>query len=511
MNYSLGRKFRFVFAIVFASFFATPFSFAKIENGLNPTEMREFERELEDAARDIDDYVSSLSQEQQDEFKLAVEEVSQMIEDMDPEEFDKFLGEMFAEEAGKEVPVEEVVEPEVVEEVKPTEPVVPEISPEERKKQEYAISMIDTIIMHTNSFLRKVQSSPELPGKIEQWGKQGKIKEWPATLVWADFKTKLEEFNKRLYRLKEKDSKQVYKYIADLIADETLFNTIDQLRRKLVQHEPKIEIPEFALQKLNATSKRAVQNAASSYTESFYILKINEGIDAVFEKYEPHAEKLRKEEEAAIKRAEAAAGKTRVPGRVVKAGIAPEEAYEYYREPGYDYGDYDYGVSTPTYEAPRFKPERPERARKPRERKPGTPKEAKPDKELEALARRAEIPKDLESETLLTKIQGNFDVIDEILKKDKLEKFEEHLITADKPVDEDLVVETIPTLKRHIAKATDNIKALNTRVSALTARRKTYYKKRLEIESEKYTKQFFSFIETIEIIKEKMSQEEFKN
>src|SRR6266478_4397386 len=61
-------------------------------------QMQDFEKELEEANKAIEEYVSSLSPTEQAEFNKQVEEMSRMFENMNEDEFEKFLGEMFADE-----------------------------------------------------------------------------------------------------------------------------------------------------------------------------------------------------------------------------------------------------------------------------------------------------------------------------------------------------------------------------------------------------------------------------
>jgi len=275
------------------------------------TEMSEMqlEKELMEASEAIDDYVKTLSSEEQAEFNRAVEEVSEMIEGMSEEEFNKFLSEMFAGE--EETDKEAVLTPEeipVEEEEEEEEPVV---TPEQQRKIDNVLAMIDGITKEINLFITKVQSSPDLPGNIERWGKKGKIKEWPDKLAWADFKKQLESFVQKLYKVKEQDPKtKEYKYAGDLLEDETLFNNLAQLQVKLTKNVIKIEIPEFGLQKMSKKSKEVAKIVVITLTESIYTLKIPEALDTLFEKYEPKAEKIRKEEEEAEKKAAEAAKKT---------------------------------------------------------------------------------------------------------------------------------------------------------------------------------------------------------
>lgn len=448
------------------------------------TEMSEMqlEKELMEASEAIDDYVKTLSPEEQAEFNRAVEEVSEMIEDMSEEEFNKFLSEMFAgeEETDKaavltpeEIPVEEEEEEE------------PAVTLEQQRKIDNTLAMIDGITKEINLFIRKVQSSPDLPGNIERWGKKGQIKEWPDKLAWADFKKQLESFVQKLYKVKKQDPKtKEYKYADDLLEDETLFNNLAQLQVKLTKNVVKIEIPEFGLQKLSKKSKEVVKIVVITLTESIYTLKIPEALDTLFEKYEPKAEKLRKEEEEAEKKAAEAAKRPRHPGKVVEAGV--EEEVDYGFGLGYDS---DFGVPyTPTYEYPtttgiRDRERRTDRERKPSERAKPTRPTAAPEKvketKAERLARFAQVPTDPESERLIGGITENLESISDVINEPKLKNIRAHLTNAQEQVDTKLATD-IMQLNRKVKKAKDSIKALQLKTQTLNQKVRDKYKNELK-------------------------------
>ena len=346
--------------------------------------------------------------------------------------------------------------------------------------------MIDGITKEINLFITKVQSSPDLPGNIERWGKKGKIKEWPDKLAWADFKKQLESFVQKLYKVKEQDPKtKEYKYAGDLLEDETLFNNLAQLQVKLTKNVVKIEIPEFGLQKLSKKSKEVAKIVVITLTESIYTLKIPEALDTLFEKYEPKAEKIRKEEEEAEKKAAEAAKRPRHPGKVVEAGA--EEEFDYGFGLGYDS---DFGVPyTPAYEYPtttgiRDRERRTDREKKPSERaKPTRPTDA-PEKaketKAERLARLAQVPTDTESERLIGGITENLESIaDAINAQPILKNIRAHLTDAQKPVDTMLATD-IMQLNRKVKKAEGNIKALQLKTRNLNQKVRDKYKNELK-------------------------------
>jgi uncharacterized membrane protein YgcG len=305
---------------------------------MNPQQMQDFERELEEANRAIEEYVSSLSPAEQAEFNRQVEEMSRMFENMNEDEFEKFLGEMFSDEP--------MTEPNPFTEIQPVVQDVPQVASlnaEDKKKAETALKVLDDIIKQSNLFMVLVNSSPELPNRITRWGAQEEISNWQAGTKWDDFKATLETLIQKLYKAQEQDLSKKYKYLLELIADESLYNNLIQLQTSLNTVVPTINLPEFGIQKLSTQSKNAIKDILQKYTESFYLLNIPQGLDALFEKYAPEQEKLRSAEEAATKRAQESARAIRTPASPETAGVG-DDMYGYGY--GYDsynpYGDYSY-------------------------------------------------------------------------------------------------------------------------------------------------------------------------
>jgi hypothetical protein len=309
---------------------------------MNPQQMQDFERELEEANRAIEEYVSSLSPAEQAEFNRQVEEMSRMFENMSEDEFEKFLGDMFADEPMTEPNPFTEVQP-VAQEV--TE--VPTLSTEDKKKVETALKILDDIIKQSNLFMVLVNSSPELPNRITRWGTQNTINNWQTGIKWDGFKLELESLVQKLYKAQEQDLGKKYKYLLDLIADEALYNNLIQLQTSLNKLVPTINLPEFGIQKLSTQSKNAIKEILNKYTESFYLLGIPKALDTLFEKYAPEAEKIKSAEEAATKRAQESARGVRTPASAESVGVGQESfGYDYgygYPQYGGDYGYNPYG------------------------------------------------------------------------------------------------------------------------------------------------------------------------
>ncbi len=465
------------------------------------------EKELEETSKAIDEYVSTLSPEEQEEFNKAVEEVTEMIENMSEEEFTQFLGEAFGEELPLEEPVEKEVE---VEEEKEEIPIPEPVVKEEKGKQSQAISLIDAIITHTNSFVVKIASSPDLPGKIEYWGKQGTIKEWPSTLEWKDFKLQLESFSQKLYKMKDIDPQtKKYKYIDDFIKDEALYNNLSQLKRQVTNYEPNIEIPEFGLEKLSTESKQATQKVANAYTEALYILKIPQALEKLFEEYEPVAKKVRAEEEAAEKKAAALAKKKPTPERALVAGREAEGAdFGYPRTPAYRPPAYP--TYTPSAYAPTYKPSKREeptdfkKSGKPTKPRSGKSEKPAPTEEkFEGVSQVLE-KKDHESEKMLWKIEADLKKIAGMIEKnEKFKNIQDHL-TSDEPVDHGLAVIDIPPIKRLIRDVISDIKALKRKVQLLGPVSKKYYKEELQSLVDKYKEPLKEIADSVNAIQKKI-------
>jgi len=477
------------------------------------------EKELEEASKVIDEYVASLPPEEQMEFKKAVEKLTEEIENMSPEEFEEFFGEVFGEELPfEEKETKEEVEKEIKEEEVITEPEIKE----ERGKQSQAILLIDAIITYTNSFLVTIASSPDLPGKIEFWGKEGTIKEWPSTLVWKDFKEQLENFSQQLHKIKDQDSTtKKYKYLDDLIKDESLYNNLTQLKTKISHYIPKIEIPEFGLEKLTTESKQAVQKAVNTYTESLYTLKIPQELTKLFEKFEPIAKKLKTEEEETEKKAAAQAKQTKaMPERALVAGREMETGYSYgypgspsaYRStyPTYPSSAYTSPYGSTTRFSTKVEPIDRKKMGKPgktpiRSSGPGKPGGEK----LEEIEKK-EAPvklekKDPDAERLLGKIEANLKEIDRMIEtNEKFKSLEKQLASGD-AVDQSLAIIEIPAVRRRVNEVTSDIKALGRKVQLLGSTPKKYYKEELQSLVDKNKKPLKEIMDVINTIEEKIN------
>jgi hypothetical protein len=305
----------------------------------------DWERELAEANRAIEEYVSALSPEEQAAFNQQVDEFSRMFENMNEEEFEQFLGEMFTDEP--------MMEPNPFDSLPstPQEEIAQEIvlNAEDKKKVETALAVLDDIIQQSNLFMVIVNSASDLPNSIDHWSEKNSITNWQAGTTWTGFKTQLESFIQQLYRAEEQDlTTKKYKYLFELIADEALYNNLIQLRTELKNTVSKVEIPEFGVQKLNSETKKNIKNILGKYAESFYLLGIPTSLNELFTKYAPEEEKIKLAEEAATKRAQEASRATRSPAAKIEAGSEDMDyGYGDYYDNYYPYGGGDYGYSSP--------------------------------------------------------------------------------------------------------------------------------------------------------------------
>jgi len=313
-----------------------------------PQDPQAMMQELEKAAQEIDSFVKSLPEKEQQEFYQMVEKIENKIQHKvetegeeglanllsNPQEFEKFM-----EEVSHDVIVPTQPTPvEVAKEVKPVKKSVKPVA--QKSKEEETADLLNTIAKETNIFLVKVQAMPELASKVARWGKTKRIYDWQPGLNWQDVKTEIEKLSHKVKTLTDKDPKNnTYKYIADLLKEESVYNNFSKLKTSLVEYVAQIEVSPFGVEKMTKSSKTALQRAISSYTEALYRLKLPEAIDAIIAKYEPRAQELRTQEEEAKKRAEQEAKRPRVPGRVEVAG-QPENGFGgggYYPSQDYDY------------------------------------------------------------------------------------------------------------------------------------------------------------------------------
>ncbi len=218
-------------------------------------------------------------------------------------------------------------------------------------KQQAALELIEKLLSHITNFLSKAQIMVELPGKITAWIKEGKLKNWPATLTWNSFKSQVEELQAKLNKIKDKDPKSsTYKYLDELIKDEPTYNNLIKIKDSLARSEPKIELGSFGIDKMTTAGRQAIRDTLLSLHDAITSVGISASLDRIIEKYDPTAKKIKETEEAAQRRAVEESRRGRTPGYATVGGYPKTEEYGKTR---YDF-DRGYNPYSPgTFEAPK--------------------------------------------------------------------------------------------------------------------------------------------------------------
>jgi len=302
-------------------------------------DMQQIQQELEEANRAIEEYIATLSPDEQDEFNRSVDQLSQMFEEMSEEELLSFLNEMFSEEP---MPDFDSAPASMPEEILQETSVM---TSAQKSQIDTIITVINDIIRQSNIVLVQINSSIDLAYSIDKWGNRGEIKNWQPETDWSDLQRKIERFVQKLYKIQEKNpSTQEYRYFTDLIADESTLNNLIQLQNNLNASVPKIEVSEFDIQGISEKSKTALINTLEYYLEALYLLEIPQALDILIEKYDPTAKQIREAEEAATKKASDIAKRPRTPVASTSAGHAAEEGYSDFG--GYGSSYYDSGYNS---------------------------------------------------------------------------------------------------------------------------------------------------------------------
>lgn len=448
---------------------------------MQPPSPEEFAQWYQEVNKEVDQFKAGLSEEERKQFDTEVENLTKVMTDIleteGPEGLDKFIEGMFQAEQPPmpQAPVEEEVKAPVEEEVKePAKPKEPEIP---AKSLEAAAKLVEDLIFYTERFMRKSEIIPEMPRIVDSGVMKGRIKEWKSDLTWEKLKGAIENLNKKLHDLQDRDPKtKKYKYLSDLLQQESLYNNLSHLLTLLSLNEPKAEAPAFGLGKVDIkVSRPAIENVIAGFVEAIYKLEIPSSIDKIIEKYEPRAKTLREEEESARKKSLEESKKPRT--EALKKETAHAEPYggvsfpaaggqssAYGYPAGYEtYGmpsayqpyepyspssNYDYG-SEPT-SANRDRSEGKETDK----RSGGTKSAAKDDS---ASTAPVSVKTDPSVERSVKKIDTALDQIAEMVNTSKLGALETHL-TDSSPVDADLAALTIPNVIRKFNSVIEQVK-----------------------------------------------------
>lgn len=334
-------------SLVICLFFSTICSpFGGMPGGFDPSsfteeDMAKMDQGLMQVQKEIDDYVGSLSPEEQKEFFDTVQQVEEMMSNMSEDELAGFLQEM-TDEMMQEM--EQLEQKETPTPTAPTEqlqekPIEQEEKSQEELQRELSVkALIDSLIEHTGSFIIKAQNISDLSQLIDRWSGQQKIVNIPEGESAENVIAQIELFQQKLYTLKTTMPKNEASYVFfdKLVEQEDLFTELTNLEDFLNAQEPKLTVSALGIEKLSSDSKTLLQQILSAYARVLYPMAIVSNINKLLETYEPIAAEVRKEMEQARKRAEEL---QRMQGR-----IPPGAASGYGRSGNsYGYGDDYYG------------------------------------------------------------------------------------------------------------------------------------------------------------------------
>lgn len=445
---------------------------------MSPEQMQQIEKELSQAAKEIDNYVNSLPPEQQQEFHQAVQELQSELEKMSDEELEGFVNELFTsdelwQEETPEAPQQSISQPTAIQEIpkakiKKVKPVAP------TSKQQQAIEMIKSIISSTESLLTKSETLPEINDKVVQWIKKGQLFDWPQTNNWESIKAAIESFNQKLNKMLEKDPHtSKYRFLDELVTNEALFNNLSHIRTVFADKVPEINIAIFGMTSLDQTSKQALQRVLSKFGEAINTLKLPQELDKVIEKFDPQAKALREKEEQARKKALESSKQKPTNRPTVYAGRRDPEIPA--ATPQYD----DF------YSDPFSQPSSSGSSRSTRKKQPA--KKEEPQKK--DAGKKSEKKKDDTSKLgeHLTKIEKEIKVANKAANNKTMINMYTHL-RSNEPVDTDVAQYNLPTTIKHVQAAASHVSNLKNTMLDMSDTTKKRYKVEVENRYKKYGK-----------------------
>jgi hypothetical protein len=132
-----------------------------------------------------------------------------------------------------------------------------------------------------------------------------------------------------------------YKYLAELIKDESMVNNLLRLKDVLNRHEPKIDISPFGQERMSHQSRESMRAVLNALIEATTVMGMPTAFDKIIEKYEPTAKKIRETEEAAQRKAIESSRRSPYPAPAVVVGKSEEKAGAAPR----DYSKFDFGLA----------------------------------------------------------------------------------------------------------------------------------------------------------------------
>lgn len=486
-------KLTFLFCIVSSSLLLH----AGMPAGFGQDDLAGLEGRFNNMAKELeemDKFIASLPPEEQAEFFKQVEEVQTILNQMSPEELDQLMQEVaqMAPELFGELPPEiantPIVQPEKLTPEVPQ--VVQTVSLELSAAEAEALNYIETIIKHTNAFLVKINSNPDLPGTIERWGSQGKINNWSLVKTRAELFKSLDLLLNILFLAKEQEaSNKNYIHLKEIAKVPELMNSLKGFSSALSEYEPKVEVQSFGITKIEKRSKDALKVVLDIFIKNLFTNSIYKQLEVVLAKYAPTAEKLKAAQKAIEERAQAQASRVAVPGRTVIGGQQDSSFDDYGSFGRGSFGGYptdtgysgsynpNYGSSGPQdrdlYGPSGSKPS----TAKPKEigSKPsGASAKGKIDKSKTKTEK-----KDPAADRLLGQIEANFDTVSALINENApIKNIKTHLFDAVSTPDI-LTINNLATLDKRTNELVSNIKSLDRMANKLDGDTKKYYKEQL--------------------------------
>lgn len=497
-------------------------------------EIAKFTQELEK----IDEFVATMSPEDQAEFFKQVEEVQKALNAMTPEEMNQLMEEMasMAPELFGDIPPEMLYQP--IEQPTALETALPEeITSTKRlvlsEESETLLESIEDLIAQLNSFLAQMNTSQELPFIIDRWIGQGKISSILSTdITWLTIYKNIELLVVRLSLLQEQSPiNKNYIHLQAASENATIVSAIQELNKLMHQHLPHIETNSFGIKKISKKSKDAIKFILEVLSPALMNEIFTKAIDGILKEYEPTAQKLKDAQKIAqdyVKQLSRAVS----PQQAIVAGKNIESDYQgndyassfgsgsgsfgssYY---GQNFGStipYGQGFSsdsglnwdslTPLSESNQDKNNLPS------DKKTETEKKEKP---VAILSADKEQNQNSVIDKQITEIEEKLNAIYESLQENAvLKNISAHLINAKEPLDWIAASYTINNLENKITILERNIQIVENKIVNLSneAKKAEYINQMYEIYNKKAKKTIEDFIAQISEIQDNWSTFESK-
>lgn len=332
-----------------------------------PMDEAQLMQDYEQLQRGIEEYISSLSPEEQQEFYETQRMYEEMFSKMSDEERRQYMEELYqaAEEEMMQyyadLQANQPAENLNVSEIKtaPVQKEEPKIIIEYSKYSEI-IQIIETILTKTESFLVKVNSIPDIAGRVARWVETKDITNWPANTTWSTFVHNVEMLYESIGHLLEKNPKTgLFKHLDAALESAPLIELLKTLSKTLEQNESLVKIASFGLEPMTKETKVALKTIITSYLDLEVKIRTSNDLQQVVAKFDPEAIKLKQEELAAQTAAESISNMSVLPaagsvgGAVGYSGgssgsYSPSGGYGApYSSGGYYGGGYPSGSSYP--------------------------------------------------------------------------------------------------------------------------------------------------------------------